>query len=46
MTQINVGELTLLELVELMHMVADEVLLRTMESEADGLENHSISGQI
>lgn len=34
--QVNVGELALPELVELMHQVADEILLRMMQAEDDG----------
>lgn len=33
---VNVGELTLLELVDLMHEIADEVQLRMMQAADDG----------
>ena len=36
MTRINVGELTLPELVELMHEIADEIQLRMMQTVDDG----------
>lgn len=34
--RVNVGELTLPELVELLHLVADEILLREMQTADDG----------